>query len=71
MTKGYLKRGYEVRSPETEKEWDDYYYLRWKILRSDFSDDIDSAKDELEKIGFLMVNAEWLMVNLKLEFPNF
>ena len=39
---------YEVRSPVTEKEWDDYYYLRWKILRSDFSDDIDSAKDNIE-----------------------
>ena len=43
---------YEVRSPETEKEWDDYYFLRWKILRSDFSDDIDSAKDELENKSY-------------------
>ena len=39
---------YAIRTPESEKEWDDYYFLRWKILRSDFSDDIDSAKDNIE-----------------------
>ena len=39
---------YAIRSPKSEKEWDDYYFLRWKILRSNFSNDIDSAKDELE-----------------------
>ena len=43
---------YEIRSPETKKEWDNYYFLRWKILRSDFSDDIDSAKDELENQSY-------------------
>ena len=39
---------YHIRSPKTNKEWDDYYFLRWKILRSEFSDDIDSAKDDIE-----------------------
>jgi N-acetylglutamate synthase-like GNAT family acetyltransferase len=39
---------YHIRSPETNKEWDDYYFLRWKILRSEFSNDIDSAKDNIE-----------------------
>ena len=43
---------YAIRTPESEKEWDDYYFLRWKILRSDFSDDIDSAKDELENQSY-------------------
>ena len=39
---------YAIKTPGSEKEWDDYYYLRWEILRSDFSDDIDSAKDDIE-----------------------
>ena len=39
---------YDIRVPETNKEWNDYYYLRWKILRSKFSDNIDSAKDNIE-----------------------
>ncbi len=39
---------YDIRSPKTSKEWDDYYFLRWKILRSEFSNDIDSAKDDIE-----------------------
>jgi len=46
---------YRIRTPESEKEWDDYYFLRWKILRSDFSDDIDSAKDELENQSYHVV----------------
>ena len=43
---------YEIRSPETNKEWNDYYFLRWKILRSDFSEDVDSAKDDLENKSY-------------------
>ena len=43
---------YAIRAPGSEKEWGDYYFLRWKILRSDFSDDIDSAKDELENQSY-------------------
>tara|TARA_B100000579_G_scaffold437946_1_gene470177 strand:+ start:1569 stop:2021 length:453 start_codon:yes stop_codon:yes gene_type:complete len=39
---------YDLRIPETKEEWQKYYFLRWKILRSEFSDDIDSAKDDLE-----------------------
>ncbi len=39
---------YDIRVPETKEEWQEYYFLRWKILRSEFSDDIDSAKDDLE-----------------------
>ena len=39
---------YEIRTPETKGEWENYYFLRWKILRSEFSDDIDSAKDNIE-----------------------
>ena len=39
---------YDIRSPETIQECENYYFLRWKILRSEFSDDIDSAKDDIE-----------------------
>ena len=45
----------EVRPPKTKKEWNDYYYLRWKVLRSKFSDNIDSAKDEIEDESFHII----------------
>ena len=45
----------EVRPPKTKKEWNDYYYLRWKVLRSNFSDNIDSAKDEIEDESFHII----------------
>ena len=45
----------EIRPPKTKKEWNDYYYLRWKILRSNFSDNIDSAKDEIEDSSFHII----------------
>ena len=43
---------YDVRIPETKEEWQEYYFLRWKVLRSEFSDDIDSAKDDLEDSSY-------------------
>ena len=45
----------EVRPPKTKKEWYDYYYLRWKVLRSNFSDNIDSAKDDIEDESFHII----------------
>lgn len=37
-----------VRSPETSDEWDQYFNLRWEILRQPWQQDRGSEKDELE-----------------------
>ena len=39
----------KIKSPKTEKDFNDYYYLRWFILRSQFEKDLESSKDQLEK----------------------
>jgi len=38
----------EIKSPKTEKDFNDYYHLRWFILRKDFENNLESSKDELE-----------------------
>lgn len=37
-----------IKSPIKQKEIDDYYYFRWFILRKQFSENIESAKDDIE-----------------------
>tara|TARA_Y100000768_G_C23909965_1_gene649465 strand:- start:30 stop:458 length:429 start_codon:yes stop_codon:yes gene_type:complete len=37
-----------IRKPESSKEWEDYYQLRWKILRAPLNLDKGSEKDDLE-----------------------
>ena len=37
-----------IRQPKTSKEWEDYYQLRWKILRAPLNLDKGSEKDDLE-----------------------
>lgn len=37
-----------VRSPETEKEWEAYYLLRWEVLRKPWQQPEGSEKDTLE-----------------------
>ena len=39
----------ELRSPRTPKEFEDYFNLRWKILRSPWNQSHESEKDEFEK----------------------
>ena len=38
----------EIKSPKTEKDFNDYYHLRWFVLRKDFENNLESSKDELE-----------------------
>tara|TARA_Y100000758_G_C16007172_1_gene406277 strand:- start:182 stop:625 length:444 start_codon:yes stop_codon:yes gene_type:complete len=38
----------KIKSPKTEKDFNNYYYLRWFVLRKDFGDNLESSKDELE-----------------------
>ena len=38
----------QIKSPKTKKDFNDYYYLRWFVLRKEFEDDLEVCKDELE-----------------------
>jgi len=44
----------EIRSPKTEKEFEDYYQLRWEILRKPANEPRGSEKDKLEDSAFHM-----------------
>lgn len=35
----------EIRTPNTESEWDAYYHLRWEVLRKPWNQPIGSEKD--------------------------
>lgn len=37
-----------IRAPQTEQEWDQYYDLRWRVLRQPWQQPRGSEKDELE-----------------------
>jgi len=41
-----------IQPPKTKKDFNDYYYLRWFVLRKDFEDNLESSKDELEGNSF-------------------
>ncbi|MCO4800271.1 MAG: GNAT family N-acetyltransferase/hotdog fold thioesterase [Colwelliaceae bacterium] len=41
----------ECRAPKTKKEFEDYYYLRWLLLRSPWKKVLGSEKDEFEDQG--------------------
>ena len=40
-----------IRTPTTEKEWEDYYDLRYRILRKPLGKPIGSEKNEGDKSG--------------------
>ena len=42
-------RSIEIRPPDTEQEWADYYDLRWQVLREPWQQARGSEKDELEQ----------------------
>jgi thioesterase domain-containing protein len=39
---------FECRTPKNQQEFDQYYFLRWKILREPLQQKLGSEKDELE-----------------------
>ena len=43
---------YNIAQPSTKSEFNDYYFLRWKILRKPLGLDINSVKDSLEDNSF-------------------
>ena len=38
----------EIREPKTAKEFEDYYHLRWEILRKPWAQPVGSEKDLIE-----------------------
>jgi len=43
-----LRSDIEIRKPKTEQEFEQYYDLRWRILRKPWHQPIGTEKDELE-----------------------
>ena len=43
---------YLIDCPRNKSEFEEYYYLRWKILRKPFGKSLGSEKDRLEKESF-------------------
>ncbi|MFM2207127.1 MAG: hypothetical protein RL213_1102 [Bacteroidota bacterium] len=41
-----------LREPVTEQEWDDYYRIRYEVLRKPWNQPFSSTKDEAEDISF-------------------
>ena len=41
-----------VKKPETLQEFEEYYSLRWKILRKPLGESMGSEKDNLENDSF-------------------
>ena len=44
-----------IREPQNPSEFNEYYNLRWKILRKPLGQKIDSIKDELENKSYHLV----------------
>ena len=38
----------EIREPRTKEEWDEYYHLRWKVLRQPWNQPLGTERDTLE-----------------------
>jgi len=38
----------EIRAPQTDREWEDYFRLRWRVLREPWGQAFGSEKDEFE-----------------------
>lgn len=42
----------EIRTPKTQEEWDNYYQLRWEVLRKPWNQPKGSEKDNSEDNSF-------------------
>ena len=43
-----LSNQIEIISPKSKKDFKNYYYLRWLILRKEFDNNLELSKDEFE-----------------------
>ena len=46
---------YKIRNPINDKEFSDYFQLRWKVLRKPLGKNMESIKDEFEKDSFHLI----------------
>jgi ribosomal protein S18 acetylase RimI-like enzyme len=44
----------EIRTPKTEKEFENYYQLRWEVLRKPWNQPKDGERDGMDKDAFHM-----------------
>lgn len=52
-------KGLQLKSPQTEQEWQAYYQLRWQVLRAPWQQPLGSERDNLEAQSLhLMLMAE-------------
>lgn len=50
-----LPAGYSYRSPKTENEWRDYFFLRWSVLRKPWNQPEGTEKDDQEESTFHII----------------
>ena len=48
----------EIREPNTENEWQQYYDLRWRVLREMCNQPVGSEKDDLEEDSYHLMAIE-------------
>ena len=46
---------YKTQEPVSKKEFEEYYFFRWKILRKPIGMALDSVKDDLEDESFHLI----------------
>lgn len=42
----------ELNTPNSTRDWDDYFHLRWRVLRAPWRQTIGSEKDDLESDSY-------------------
>ncbi len=53
-----MKFSFEIREPETKAELEQYYQLRWKILRKPWNQPKGSERDELDNSAMKIIAVE-------------
>ena len=61
-----------IRTPKTEKEWEDYYDLRYRILRQPLGQPIGSERNEGDSTGkhFALYSNDQLKAIARLDQPE-
>jgi predicted GNAT family N-acyltransferase len=62
----------EIRSPQTENEWQEYYDLRYRVLRKPLNQPIGSEKNEGDKTGihFALFKSKKLLAIARLDIQE-
>ena len=49
---------YFIRPPKSEKEWKDYLFFRWEVLRKPLGMSQDSLEDDLESSSYHLMGID-------------